>query len=497
MNGRKIELEKVDDKSSGANLTGAKDLIDNRHVFAVVNNSSFAFLAYRYIKGSGTPLIGGGFDGNYYSQKGNEDIISVGGNGSPPPTGIIFTNGTDVAKKLGATKIGSIGYGVSPSSTGVAKDTQKYAAPASGLDPVYLNTAVDFGTTDVGPIVLGLKNAGADAVYLPARRQHQPRHRAGPAQNGVEMKAVLMASGYGQAMLDSPITKTLDSREVVSQVYKPAELSSDPAVKKFRADLKKYAGITGVPDYGAYTGYIGCDMAITGIELAGKNPTQKGFIDGLHKLGSYKAADLTCAPVDISLENFGKTPSESCQYFITFKNGKFVVMNKGKPIIGKIVGDPAADRGQQRGQAVRRHDHGAAGVVGQRGSRVAISGISPTSPPEERTMDIVRNPDGTLIVPVEPARVHDDDADTDAVDAATAPDTKVIHPGEGGYDEALAEWDRQQNPDAEAPVSTASGREQAMHVVHEVAESPEARRSRLRSTRSTIPTLRVKRCATC
>ena len=87
-------------------------------------------------------------------------------------------------------------------------------------------------------------------------------------------------------------------------------------------------------------------------------------------------------------------------------------------------------------------------------------------------MDIVRNPDGTLIVPVAPARVHDVDADTDAVDAATAPDTKVIHPGEGGYDDALAEWDRDQNPDAEVPVSTASGREQAMHVVHEVAESP-------------------------
>jgi len=87
-------------------------------------------------------------------------------------------------------------------------------------------------------------------------------------------------------------------------------------------------------------------------------------------------------------------------------------------------------------------------------------------------MDIVRNPDGTLTVPVEPARVHDGDADTDVADTATAPDTKVIHPGEGGYDEALAEWDLQQNPDAEVPVSTASGRQQAMHVVHEVAESP-------------------------
>jgi branched-chain amino acid transport system substrate-binding protein len=351
VNGRKIQLEAVDDKSSGANLTGAKDLIQNRHVFAVVNNSSFAFLSYRSIEDSGTPLIGGGFDGTYYSTPGNENIISAGGNGSPPPPGIIFTNGTDVAKKLGAKKIGSVGYGVSPSSSGVAKDTQKYAAPASGLDPVYLNTAVDFGTTDVGPIVLGLKNAGADAVYLPLDGNTNLAIAQGLRQNGVNMKAVLMASGYGQAMLDSPITKTLDSREVVSQVYKPAELASDPAVKKFRADLKKYSGITGVPDYGAYTGYIACDMAITGIDLAGKNPTQKGFIDSLHKLGSYKAADLTCAPVDISLTNFGKTPAESCQYFVTFKDGKFVVMNKGKPIIGKIVGDPTLIAANKRGEA--------------------------------------------------------------------------------------------------------------------------------------------------
>jgi branched-chain amino acid transport system substrate-binding protein len=351
VNGRKIELETVDDKSSAANLTGAKDLVDNRHVFAVVNNSSFAFLSYRYLLDSGVALLGGGFDGNYYSKKGNENIISVGGNGSPPPTGIIFTNATDVAKKLGATKIGSVGYGISPSSTGVAKDTQKYAAEASGLDPVYLNTALDFGTTDIGPVVLGLKNAGADAVYLPLDGNTNLAIAQGLQQNGVKMKAVLMASGYGQAMLDSPITKTLNSVDVVSQVYKPAELTKDPAVKKFRSDLKKYGGIEGVPDYGAYTGYIGCDMAITGIELAGKNPTQQGFIDGLHKLGTYKAADLTCAPVDISLENFGKTPEKSCQYFVTFKNGKFVVMNNGKPIQGKIVGDPELIAANKRGEA--------------------------------------------------------------------------------------------------------------------------------------------------
>jgi branched-chain amino acid transport system substrate-binding protein len=351
VNGRKIDLEAIDDKSSGANLTAAQDLVQNRHAFAVVNNSSFGFLSYRYLLGAGIPLIGGGFDGNYYSQKGNENIISAGGNGSPPPTGIIFTNGTDVAKKLGATKMGSVGYGVSPSSSGVAKDTQKYAAPASGLKPVYLNTAVDFGTTDVGPLVLGIKNSGANAVYLPLDGNTNLAIAQGLQQNGVPMKAIIMASGYGQAMLDSPITKTLNSADVVSQVYKPAELSKDPAVKAFRADLKKYGNITGVPDYGAYTGYIGCDLAITGLEQAGKNPTHQGFIDGLHNLGTYKAADLTCAPVDISLKNFGKTPVKSCQYFVTFKNGKFVVMNNGKPVIGKLVGDPALIKANSEGTA--------------------------------------------------------------------------------------------------------------------------------------------------
>jgi branched-chain amino acid transport system substrate-binding protein len=350
VNGRKISLETVDDASSGANLTGAQDLVKNRHVFAVVNNSSFAFLSYRYLQGAGVPLIGGGFDGTYYGAKGNENIIDALGNGAPV-TGLTYDNGTNVAKKAGATKMGSVAYGVSPSSTASAQAVQKYAAPASGLKPVYLNTSVDFGSTDIGPVVLGIKNAGADAVYLPLDGNTNLAIAQGLQQNNVPMKAILMASGYGQAMLDSPITKTLNSVDIVSQQYKPAELTKDPAVKKLRADLKKYSGITGVPDYGAYTGYIGCDMAITGLQGAGKNPTGQGFIDALRKLDAYPAANLTCAPLDLSLKNYGKSPTKSCQYFVTFKDGKFVVMNKGKPIFGKLVGDPALVKANASGQA--------------------------------------------------------------------------------------------------------------------------------------------------
>ena len=97
-------------------------------------------------------------------------------------------------------------------------------------------------------------------------------------------------------------------------------------------------------------------------------------------------------------------------------------------------------------------------------------------------MDIVRNADGTLVVPVQPERPSDteDTVDVSSNDAKTATPptdavshTRVLHPGEGGYDEALAEWDLQQNPGREPLVSTATGREQAMMLVHAIATSPD------------------------
>ena len=85
-------------------------------------------------------------------------------------------------------------------------------------------------------------------------------------------------------------------------------------------------------------------------------------------------------------------------------------------------------------------------------------------------MDIVRNADGTLVVPVPPERQHEVD-EGEPADVSADPTSRVLHPGEGGYDEALAEWDLQQNPDREAAVSTVSGRQEAMSLVHAVATS--------------------------
>jgi hypothetical protein len=94
-------------------------------------------------------------------------------------------------------------------------------------------------------------------------------------------------------------------------------------------------------------------------------------------------------------------------------------------------------------------------------------------------MEITRNADGTLVVPVHPQRRGDADPNTPAdptgapVPDLTEPTTRVLHPGEGGYDEALAEWDLSQNPDRGPVISTATGRQEAMALVHAVATSPD------------------------
>lgn len=81
--------------------------------------------------------------------------------------------------------------------------------------------------------------------------------------------------------------------------------------------------------------------------------------------------------------------------------------------------------------------------------------------------DITRRPDGTLLVTLAPQRGAEDEAGVTPV-----PEQVELHPGEGGYDDALAAWDLQQDPDRPAAVSTASGREQARALIHAAATRP-------------------------
>ena len=88
-------------------------------------------------------------------------------------------------------------------------------------------------------------------------------------------------------------------------------------------------------------------------------------------------------------------------------------------------------------------------------------------------MDITRNEDASLTLPVIPGRHDADDVAEGAADVAEVATTRTLHPGQPGYVEALAEWDEQHNGGREPATSTPSGREEAMSIIHAVAVDPE------------------------
>jgi branched-chain amino acid transport system substrate-binding protein len=324
VNGRKIEVEYVDDQSSDKNLTAAQDLVQNQKVFLVVNDSAFAYLTWRFLLDSGVPLIGGGYDGTYYGQPGNEKIISGFGNAAPV-TGVTYDTGAKLAKAQGATKSASLGYGISPSSTAAAKAFNEYAAPAAGLKAVYTNTTVDFGSTDVSPLVLAIKNSGADAAFYAMNGNTNLAIAQGLVQNGHKMKAELMATGYGQQLLDQPLAKQIGPEVIFTQQWAPVE-AKNKATKQLQADLKKYADYEGVPDFGIYTGYTDCDLAITGLKEQGQNLDQATYADTLRGLGKLNPGNLACQPIDLSADTYGTPAPTNCTWAVVLKDGKFTIL---------------------------------------------------------------------------------------------------------------------------------------------------------------------------
>jgi hypothetical protein len=155
----------------------------------------------------------------------------------------------------------------------------------------------------------------------------------------VQMKSTILATGYGQQFLDQPVSKTFGPEVLLATGWAPVELKTK-ATKQFQADLKKYAGFTGVPDFGYYTGYITCDMAIVALQHAGNPPTRAAFAPNFRKLGTYDQAGLSCHPIEVSAATYGQANDANCSWYMQVKNGKFVPFpTNGKPSTGKLIGE--------------------------------------------------------------------------------------------------------------------------------------------------------------
>jgi ABC-type branched-subunit amino acid transport system substrate-binding protein len=333
-----FEIVMGDDTSNpqGA-LTATQNLIQQEEVYAVLPSSSFFYGAGQYAgtQASGTPFIGASFDGGEQWQ--NEEYRNLfTAIGSVDYNKVAGTYG-DYWSELGGTKAAAVAFDT-PSSSGAALAAVQGAEDA-GLDRGYVNVNVPFGTTDVGAIVLGIQESGADVLYLPLTPDTAFAIVGGLKQAGVDIKSVLLATGYGADLLKSePAVQAAQGVGFVT-TYAPTELETEATQAQSEA-LTEYAGSeSGIPSFSEAMGWLTTDLFLHGLELAGCDASQEEYIDSLRDDASWDAGGLLGEKNDFSQYGniAGGTGPGNCFYVSILQERTFVPDENAKPICGELL----------------------------------------------------------------------------------------------------------------------------------------------------------------
>ena len=318
VDGRKIKLIVKDDATNPATNQSATGALISEGVFGVIDESPVAFGGYKLLQQQGVPVTGGAYDGPEWGELPNTNMFSI--SGPLDPKDPQYTGTAAFVKSHGGKRCGAVGYSISPSSMASASGFL-FACQYEGLQKAYLNNSLPFGSINVTTLALEIKSAHVDSLWLPLDENSNFAIMTALKQAGVNMKVIINATGYGQALVDDTSAIPDAQGAWFNAAGAPVELKTK-ATKAFQAALATYAHYTGIPDFSWYEGWGGADLMIKGLELAGKNPTQAGFIKALHKVKNYDVGGLE-NPVNLTLSQFGKAPKQLCSYLAQFKGTTF------------------------------------------------------------------------------------------------------------------------------------------------------------------------------
>ncbi len=314
-------------------LTAAKTLVEQDHAFAVIQISVVGFAAASYLTSAGIPVIGGDVDGqewltsrNMFSAFGFEDYTKV-----QTTTGLIL-------KGLGATNFGTIGYSIEPSSYDDAKQAAA-SAQLAGVQVGYINTQVPLGSTNMTPIALAMKAKGVNSLFPVVTTQTSFALVQALRQQGVDLKAGLMATGYGGDLTGGgPGASQAAQGLYFVTAYEPVEMHT-AATEKFQNALKTYAGWTQEPTLSEYMGYTSIAAFVDGLKRTGPNPTQPAFINAMLGITNFDAAGLWAGhTVSFALANRGYiADADNCTFVVKYQGSTFHLVPGMDPICGKTV----------------------------------------------------------------------------------------------------------------------------------------------------------------
>jgi branched-chain amino acid transport system substrate-binding protein len=237
-------------------------------------------------------------------------------------------------KSKGGTVLCSYGYGISPSSTRSAYGTVLSFQRVGGKQGV-LDTSVPFGGVDFTTEALVAKQKGCNAFYAGLDDNSNFALATALKQAGVKPKVMVFPTGYEPQAITSSAWPDVQGGYFDSE-FRPFQLPNAGTAQMDQA-LIKYAGFTkgNFPNYGQYQSWLGADLMIKGLQLAGSNPTQAGVIHALRNLTSYNGNGLLPQTINFSTI-FGHDLPKACGWYMIAGKTAFIP-SSSSPVCGTDI----------------------------------------------------------------------------------------------------------------------------------------------------------------
>lgn len=332
-NGFKIQYVVADTATNPtAVVAAAQKLVTQDDVSAVIAASALTYLAAPYLTSHQIPVVGMDSDGSEWLTAKN--MFSVVGAYNTTKVTDIFGN---MMKLVGSSTLGSLGYGIAPTSAGEAKGFAA-SAEAAGLKVGYLNANFQFGSTNVDPVAIAMKNSGVDSVMTATTSGTSLALFTALRNQGVDVKGAFMATGYGTDLLkSSAATQQQAQQAMFVQFAEPFALQT-AATKQMASDLTKAGFTTAAPSYGQYVGYLSMGLLVAGLKGAGDTLDKASLLTSLSNFHQWDGVGLFGSKViDVNNKTAYVEGIDNCTWLTKFVGTSFQTVKGGEPICGTVV----------------------------------------------------------------------------------------------------------------------------------------------------------------
>ncbi len=333
VNGHKLVGLVLDDQTSPTAIaTAVKDAL-SKGAFGIVSTSPLFFLAAQYPQQQGVPVTGGFFDGPEWGTQPYTNMFAADA-GSVDPKYPVNTGIGAFIKAKGGKVLCSYGYGISPSSSRSAVGTIKSFEHAGGKSGE-LDTSIPFGSVAMTTVALTAKQKGCDSFYAGLDDNSNFALATALKQAGVKPKVMVFPTGFEPSLVKSTSWGPVQGG-FFDTTFRPFQIPN-AGTKQMQSALEKYAHFTSsqFPNFSQYESWLGADLMIKGMQLAGKNPTQAGVIHALRNLKSYNGNGLLGETINYSTI-FGHDLSQICGWYMIAEKNSFVPSST-TPSCGKDI----------------------------------------------------------------------------------------------------------------------------------------------------------------